>query len=313
MRIVVIGTGGMGGYYGGLLSKAGQDVTFVARGQHLEAIRNNGLQVKSIHGDFNVAPASATDDPASLPNPDLILFCTKTYGTEQAAAQVKPIVGKETTVLSLQNGIDAAERIGEVIGMEHMIAGATWISSAVESPGVIRQMSEFRRVVIGELNGATTPRTQAIYEALKAAGITAELSNNILKVMWTKFVFIAAASSFGSLTRLPIGEYRSVPETRALITQLLEEVSAVARREGIELDADAVEKTLMFIDNNGPKIKPSMQVDVEAGRRTEIESLIGVVGRKGRELGIETPVADMLYATLLPVDLKARTKAQAGG
>jgi 2-dehydropantoate 2-reductase len=312
MRIVVMGTGGMGGYYGGLLSKAGQDVTFVARGQHLDAIRNNGLQVKSIHGDFIVSPANANDDPASLPTPDLILFCTKTYHTEEAAAQIKPIVGKDTTVLSLQNGIDAAERIGQVVGMEHMVAGATWISSAVESPGVIRQMSEFRRVVIGELNGATTPRIQAIYEALKAAGITAELSNNILKVMWTKFVFIAAASSFGSLTRLPIGEYRSVPETRALITQLIEEVSAVARREGIELDADVVEKTLQFIDNNGPKIKPSMQLDVEAGRRTEIESLIGVVGRRGRELGIETPVADMLYAVLLPVDLKARTNAPAG-
>jgi 2-dehydropantoate 2-reductase len=312
MRIVVMGTGGMGGYYGGLLSKAGQDVTFIARGQHLEAILNNGLQVKSIHGDFIVAPASATDDPARLPTPDLILFCTKTYGTEQAAAQLKPIVGKDTTVLSLQNGIDAAERIGEVVGMEHMVAGATWISSAVESPGVIRQMSEFRRVVIGELNGATTPRIQAIYEALKAAGIAAELSNNILKVMWTKFVFIAAASSFGSLTRLPIGEYRSVPETRALITRLLEEVSAVARREGIELDADVVEKTLQFIDSNGPKIKPSMQLDVEAGRRTEIDSLIGVVGRRGRELGIETPVVNMLYAVLLPVDLKARTNASAG-
>ncbi len=126
--------------------------------------------------------------------------------------------------------------------------------------------------------------------------------------MWTKFVFIAAASSFGSLTRLPIGEYRSVPETRAVIIRLLREVEAVARRQGIGLDSDVVEKTLTFMDNNGPKIKPSMQLDVEAGRRTEIESLIGVVGRKGRELGVETPVADMLYGLLLPVDLRGREK-----
>ncbi len=309
MRIVVMGTGGMGGYYGGLLSRAGHDVTFVARGEHLAAIRKNGLQVKSIHGDFVISPARATDYPASIPTPDLILFCTKTYGTDQAAAELQPIVGDETTVLSLQNGIDAPDRIGKILGMEHMIAGATWISSAVESPGVIRQMSDFRRVVIGELNGESTPRIQAIYEALKASGITAELSDNILKVMWTKFVFIAAAGSFGSLTRLPIGEYRSVPETRMLVTQLLREVEAVARRQGIDLDADVVEKTMAFIDSNGPKIKPSMQLDVEAGRRTEIESLIGVVGRKGRELGVETPVADMLYATLLPVDLKARANS----
>ena len=308
MKIVVMGTGGAGGYYGGLLSKQGHDVTFIARGEHLAAIRKNGLQVKSIHGDFMVSPANATDDPSSVGTPDLILFLTKTYGTDEAVQKIKPIAGKDTAVLSLQNGIDAADRIGLVIGKEHMIAGATWISSAIEAPGVIKQMSEFRRVVIGELDGRNTPRAQAIFQAFKDTGITAELSDNILKVLWTKFVFISAASSFGSLTRLPIGGYRGVPETRALIVQLLREVEAVARRQGIELDADVVEKTLLFIDNNGPKIKPSMQLDVESGHRTEIESMIGVIGRKGRELGVPTPVADALYALLLPVDLSARDK-----
>jgi len=308
MKIVVMGTGGAGGYYGGLLSKLGHDVTFIARGEHLAAIRKNGLQVKSIHGDFTVSPANATDDPSSVGAPELILFLTKTYGTDEAVQKIKPIAGKETAVLSLQNGIDAADRIGLVIGKEHMIAGATWISSAIEAPGVIKQMSEFRRVVIGELDGRNTPRVQAIFQAFKDTGITAELSDNILKVLWTKFVFISAASSFGSLTRLPIGGYRAVPETRALIVQLLREVEAVARRQGIELDADVVEKTLLFIDNSGPKIKPSMQLDVECGHRTEIESMIGVIGRKGRELGVPTPVADALYALLLPVDLSAREK-----
>ena len=226
MRIVIMGTGGMGGYYGGLLARQGNDVTFVARGAHLEAIQKTGLQVKSIHGDFTISPAKATDDPAALETPELILFCTKTYGTDEAVQKIRPIVGKETTVLSLQNGIDAAERIGKVIGMEHMIAGATWISSAVEAPGVIKQVSEFRRVVIGELNGQRTQRVEAIHEAFQATGITAELSEDVLKVMWTKFVFIAAASSFGSLTRLPIGDYRSVPETRAGIIRLLREVEA---------------------------------------------------------------------------------------
>ncbi|HTP00994.1 MAG TPA: ketopantoate reductase family protein [Anaerolineales bacterium] len=311
MHIVIMGTGGMGGYYGGLLSRAGNDVTFIARGAHLAAIQQNGLQVRSVHGDFVVSPAHATDDVAGVPSPDLILFCVKTYHTDEAAAAVRPIVGPHTTVLSLQNGIDAPERIGRVVGMEHMIAGATWISSAVEAPGVIHQFSQFRRIVIGELNARRTPRVEAAYETLKQAGIEAELSDDILKIMWTKFVFIAAASSFGSLTRLPIGEYRSVPETRFVIMALLREVEAVARRQGIRLDADVVDKTMTFIDNNGPKIKPSMQVDVEAGRRTEIESIIGVVGRRGRELGVSTPVADVLYASLLPVDLKARAAAEA--
>lgn len=308
MNILVLGSGGVGGYYGGLLSKQGHDVTFIARGEHLKAIQASGLQVKSIHGDFTVSPARATDDPASVAEPDLILFCVKTYSTDEGVQAIKPVVGKDTTVLSLQNGIDAPERIGKALGMEHMIGGATWISSAVASPGLIKQMSEFRRVVIGELNGQKTPRVEAIYQAFKDTGITAELSEDILKVMWSKFVFITAASSFGSLTRLPIGAYRSVPETRALITQLLGEADAVARRQGVDLDADIIQKTMAFIDNNGPNIKPSMQLDVEAGRRTELDSLVGVVGRKGRELGVPTPLADAIYALLLPVDLQAREK-----
>lgn len=308
MNILVLGSGGVGGYYGGLLSKQGHDVTFIARGEHLKAIQASGLQVKSIHGDFTVSPARATDDPASVAEPDLILFCVKTYSTDEGVRAIKPVVGRDTTVLSLQNGIDAPERIGKALGMEHMIGGATWISSAVASPGLIKQMSEFRRVVIGELNGQKTPRVEAIYQAFKDTGITAELSEDILKVMWSKFVFITAASSFGSLTRLPIGAYRSVPETRALITQLLGEADAVARRQGVDLDADIIQKTMAFIDNNGPNIKPSMQLDVEAGRRTELDSLVGVVGRKGRELGVPTPLADAIYALLLPVDLQAREK-----
>ena len=235
MKIMVMGTGGMGGYYGGLLSQKGHEVTFIARGEHLATIQKNGLQVTSIHGDFTVSPANATDDPTQAGTPDLILFCTKTYSTDEGVKKIKPIVGANTTVLSLQNGIDAAERIGKVVGMEHMIGGATWISSAVTGPGVIKQVSEFRRVVIGELNGKRTPRVEAIHEAFHQSGITAEISENILGVMWTKFIFISAASSFGSLTRLPIGGYRGVPETRVLIMQLVREVEALARPRAFSL------------------------------------------------------------------------------
>jgi len=306
MKILVMGTGGVGGYYGGLLAKEGNDVTFISRGAHLYAIRHEGLKVKSIHGDFTISPANATDNPANVGTVDLILFCVKTYHTDEAAEAIRTAVGPQTAVLSLQNGVDAAERIGKLIGMDHVLGGATWLSSAVEAPGVIRQVSQFRRIVLGELDGSQSERIQSTYEVLKNTGITVELSENILKVLWPKFVFISAASSLGSLTRLPMGEYRDIPETRAMITSLMREVEALARAQGIRLDENVVQQCLAFIDGAAPHIKASMQLDVEGGRRTEIESMIGVIGRKARDLGLATPVADLVYASLLPIELKAR-------
>ena len=300
-----MGSGGLGAYYGGLLAQQGHEVIFVARGAHLDAIRAGGLHVKSIFGDFDIVPARAVADPAEAGPVEFILFSTKNYDTETAARAIRPAVGPATTVLSLQNGIDAAERIGAEIGMEHMLAGASWISSAVITPGVIRHISQFRRIVMGELDGSRSARLEAIYEALKATGATVELSDDIRKVLWTKFVFISASSSLGSLTRLPIGDYRDVAEARALMTGLMKEVEAVARALGVRLDDDVIEKTQDFVDKSAPHIKPSMQLDVESGRRTEIESMIGVIGRKGREAGVATPIADFVYAALLPVDRKA--------
>src|SRR5688572_29059603 len=301
-----MGTGGVGGYYGGLLAKDGNDVTFISRGAHLYAIRHEGLKVKSVHGDFAVSPANATEHPAKVGPVDLILFCVKTYNTDEAAEAIQSAVGPQTVVLSLQNGIDAADRIGKVVGMDHVLGGATWLSSAVEAPGVIKQVSEFRRIVFGELDGTRSPRILSIYEVLQKTGITVEVSEDILKVLWTKFVFISAASSLGSLTRLPMGDYRSVPATRVMIASLMREVETLARAQGTVLDEDVVQRSLEFMDNAGPHSKASMQVDVETGHRTEIESMIGVIGRKGRELGVPTPVADFVYASLLPIELKAR-------
>ena len=308
MKILVMGTGGVGGYYGGLLAQQGNEVTFISRGAHLYAIRHEGLKVKSVHGDFTVFPANATEDPAKVEPVDLILFCVKTYNTDEAAEAILPVIGTQTAVLSLQNGVDAAERIGKVVGMDHVIGGAAWLSSAVEAPGIIKQISEFRRIVYGELAGGRSERIQSIFEVLKNTGITVEISENIQKILWTKFVFIAAASSMGSLTRLPMGDYRSVPETRRLLSSIMQEVEAVAHAQGITLDADVVQKSLAFTDNAAPHIKPSMQLDVESGRRTELESMVGVIGRKGRELGIPTPVADFVYDSLLPIELKARNE-----
>jgi len=305
MKIAIMGTGGVGGYYGGLLAQKGHDVNFIARGEHLKAIQENGLQVKSIFGDFHIQPAQAADDLAQIGPVDLVVFCTKTYSIDKAAEQIKPLVGDNTTVLPLENGIDAAERIGAVVGMQHLLGGATWISSAVAAPGIIKQVSQFRRVVLGELDGQVTARAQMVHKAFEETGITAELSENILKILWTKFVFISMASSLGSLTRLTIGQYRSVLETRVMMNSLMKEVEAVARAQGVELDEDVVQKSMDFTDNASPQIKPSMQLDVEAGRRSEIEAMIGVIGRKGREVDVPTPVADMVYAALLPGEIAA--------
>jgi len=305
MKIMIMGSGGVGSYYGGLLAKQGNDVTFIARGAHLQALRTNGLQVKSVHGDFAIIPAQATDSPAEVSAVDLILFCVKTYDTDDAAKAIQPAVSPQTAIISLQNGVDAVERIGKVVGVEHVLGGVTQISSAIEAPGVVRQVSQFRRIILGELDGSISARAQSIEKTLKETGVTVEITQNIFKALWTKLVFISAASGLGSLTRLPMGDYRSVPETRAMIVSLMKEVETVARAQGIALDADVVKKSLDFIDAAAPQIKASMQLDVEAGRRTELESIIGVIGRKGRELGVPTPTADAINAALLPVNLKA--------
>lgn len=306
MKIAVMGSGGIGGYYGGLLAQVGHDVTLIARGAQLAALSEHGLQIKSVHGDFTIAPVQATGTPAEIGIVDLVLVCVKTPDTDLAAQAIRPIVGPATIVMSLQNGIDAAERLGAVVGAEHIVVGVTWISSAVESPGVIRQFSQIRRIVLGELDGRITARAQALVQAFDGTGVMVEVTDAILKVMWTKFVFIAAISGVGSLTRLEIGDYRAVPETRALLVDLMREVEAVAHAGGVTLDDNVVDQALALVDGFAADTRSSMQRDVEAGRRSELESMIGVVGRKGRELGIVTPVADMVYAALLPIELKAR-------
>lgn len=305
MRIAIMGSGGVGGYYGGLLAKAGQELTFIARGAHLQAIRDKGLHVKSVHGDFTVSPVKATDRPGEIGAVDLVLVATKTYHTEEAARAIKPLIGDNTVVISLQNGIDAAERIGSAVGMERMLGGATWLSAAIEAPGRIGQYSQFRRIALGELDGRITPRAQAVASAFATTPAVVELVPNIRQMLWTKFVFISAISALGGLTRVSMGEYRHVPEAREVLAQAMAEVAAVAQACGVALDADIVAKTLSFIDAAAPDMRPSMQRDLEAGRMSELESLIGVVVRLGRERGVPTPVMRLAYALLKPAHLKA--------
>jgi len=305
IKIAIVGAGGVGGYYGGLLAHHGHRVSMIARGAHLAAMRANGLQVRSVHGDFSVNTVQATDRPEDVGPVDWVLFCVKATDTEVAAEAMRPMVGPRTTVASLQNGVDAAQRIGRIVGMEHTVGGATWIASAVEAPGTIRQLSGFRRVVLGELDGEATSRVRAMVAALQACGVTAEISTDIRRVLWTKMVFIAPFSAVGSLTRLPVGRYRHIPETRWLMVNLMHEVAAVARADGAALDDDVVSRTLELLDSTAAEVKPSMQRDVESGRPSEVESLVGVIGRLGRERGVPTPAMDLVYAALRPAALQS--------
>jgi len=309
MRIVMVGSGGLGGYYGGLLALTGHEVTFLARGAHLAALREKGLRVKSVHGDFHVPAVRATSDPAEAGVADLVLVCVKTPALDAAARTARAMVGPDTVVMGLQNGIDAAERIGAAVGMDRVLGAVTWIAANIEAPGVIRQVSTFRRIVLGELDGRDTPRLRRTVEALRRMDITVESTDTIRKVMWTKFAFIAGFSGAGAVTRLEVGDYRAVPETRAMMTRLMREVEALARASAVDLDRDVVDQALAVIDDAASSMKTSMQRDVEAGRPSELESMIGVITRKGRELGVATPTADLLYAALLPLELKAQRNA----
>ncbi|MFQ6016348.1 MAG: 2-dehydropantoate 2-reductase [Anaerolineae bacterium] len=306
MKIAIMGTGGVGGYYGGLLAKAGEDVTFIARGEHLRAIRERGLQVKSIHGDFTISPARATDDPAEVGPVELVLFCVKTYHTDEAGPAIVPMVGEDTTVLSLQNGIDNQEKLARFVEEKAVLGGATWIESAISEPGVIRQGSQFRRIAFGELDGSVTPRAERILETLQKTGADVTLSTEIMKVLWTKFLFICGISGITSVTRSPVADVLNCPETRELFIEAMREIENLARVKGIQLDEDAVEKSLALIEGAPPTLKSSMQRDLERGSRLELEALNGTVVRLGQELGVPTPVNRCIYACLKLHDDKAR-------
>lgn len=256
-------------------------------------------------GDFTIAPCQATDQPARVGSVGLVVVAVKTYHLEEVAHTIQPLVNPETVILPLQNGVDAAEQIGAILGMQHMLGGVTWISSAIEAPGLIRQYSQFCRIVLGELDGRQTPRLQEIHNVLQSSGVKIEMSEDIQKVMWTKMAFIASVSAVGSLTRVCIDQFRHVPETRAVLAAIIAEVAAIAAAKGVHLDTDIVQTTLNFTDIAAPGIKPSMQRDVEAGRTSELEALIGVIVRLGAELGVPTPVTSTTYALLKPGALQA--------
>jgi 2-dehydropantoate 2-reductase len=306
LRIAVMGSGGVGGYFGGLLAHAGEDVTFIARGEHLRVLQTRGLRVESVHGDFEILPAQATDSPSEVGRADLVLFATKTYQLEEAAKTIRPVLGPRTAVVPLLNGVDAAERLTAILGPEPVLGGLCYVGSYVAAPGVIKQISQFRRVIVGETDGRITPRLEAIVAAFARAGAVAEATADIAKALWTKFAFIAPFSGVGAVARVPAGEITGCPETRALLEQAMREVEGVARAHGVSLDPNVVPTTMAFCDAMAPAQTASMQRDVLEGKPSELESIIGIMVRLGEELVVPVPAFRFLYAALLPQERRAR-------
>ncbi len=298
LKIAVMGSGGVGGYFGGRLAQAGEDVAFIARGPHLDALRGGGLKVESPLGDFTVAPIRATDDPSEVGPVDIVLFAVKLYDTDTAAEQARPLIGPDTAVVSLQNGVEGVEVLRRVFGERHVMGGVAHIAAVIAAPGVIRHGGRMAHLTFGELDGRESERVAALLAACGRAGIEAVASTDISRDMWTKFVFLSAFSAVTSVTRRSIGPILRDPDTRALYEAALGETVAVARARGVKLADDAVAEVLAFTDGLDPGMKSSMLGDLERGKRLELHHLSGAVVRLGRELGVPTPVHGFVVVAL---------------
>jgi 2-dehydropantoate 2-reductase len=306
MRIAALGAGAVGGYFGGRLAQAGHDVTFIARGAHLTAIRNAGLRVDSIAGDFVVAPAQATDDPAGVGFVDFVILAVKTWQLGDAARALRPLVGPHTAVLPLLNGVEAADELTAVLGVDHVLAGMCRIITTIEGPGHIRHSGAVPFVALGELDNTVSDRVRRLHGALVGAGVGAEIAADIHVAVWEKFMFIATMSGIGAVTRAPIGEWLNLPHTRRMAEAALQEVVAVGRAHGVALPDASVADTLAFMDGVPPSATASMQRDIMAGRPSELEAQSGAVVRLGAQVGVPTPVHSFLYHSLLPKERAAR-------
>jgi 2-dehydropantoate 2-reductase len=313
MRIAVFGAGAVGGYFGGRLAQAGEDVVLIARGAHLKAMQSQGLRVESIEGDFTVDPVEATDDPGAAGVVDAVLVAVKAWQVPQAARDMRPMVGPETFVVPLENGVEAPSQLAAILGEEHgsdvraVLGGLCRIISTLAEPGHIRHTGISPTITFGELDGRRSERVDRLYEAFqKAKGVTPTIPPDIRAAIWEKFLFIAALSGIGAVTRAPVGVLRSLPETRGMLEEAMEEILAVAHARDIPLPRETMAETMAFIDGLPPDGTASMQRDVIAGRPSELESQNGAVVRLGGEAGVETPLHAFIYRSLLPQELQAQ-------
>jgi 2-dehydropantoate 2-reductase len=300
MRIAVVGAGGVGGGFGAALAKAGADVTFVARGAHLQAMRDKGLRLEGGRGDMHIVPTQASDDPAAVGPVDIVLFCVKMWDVESAGERIKPLIGRDTAVIPLQNGIDAAERLTPILGPNAVMGGVAQISASIVAPGVIRQVGTFMRIIFGELDGKRSPRAEAFLALAKSANFETVLSDQIVTELWLKFILLATNASVLALARRPVGELRDDPDMRPHFIAAYQEVIDVGRASGASLPADTLERMLNFNRTAPPTMKPSMALDLERGNRIELPWLGGKVVEMGRKLGVPTPTHSLMHAALKP-------------
>jgi 2-dehydropantoate 2-reductase len=307
MRFAVIGVGGAGGYFGARLAEAGHDVTFVARGDHLAAIRASGLRIDSVNGDAVVTSARATDDPREVGVVDYIILGVKAWQVLDAARAARPLVGPSTAVLPLQNGVEAPEQIAEALGREHALGGTAKLISFRVGPGHIKHAGAPPTLEIGELDGTSSTRVEALRQAFaQSKGVTAVISADIRAALWAKFLFIASWSGVGAVTRAGVGMIRSVSETRRLLESAMQEIEQVARANQIRLSPTVVAGALGYIDSLPPDGTPSMQRDIAEGKPSELESLSGAISRFGAKAGVPTPTNTFLYHALLLLERRAR-------
>jgi 2-dehydropantoate 2-reductase len=299
MKIVVMATGGVGGYYGARLAAGGHDVYFIARGAHLAALRSNGLKLISANGDLHLPSVRATDEPATVGTADIVIFAVKQYDTETAAKLVVPVIGEETAVISIQNGMDPRESLKSIVGRDHVLGGTTYITGAkVISPGTITHTGTIARLVFGEYDGSVSLRGERFLDACKTAGIDALYSADIGKEMWAKFALLSAFSGVSSMLRKAAGPIMSDPDTRQLLKDAIAETVAVAKAKGIDLGDDYVARHGDFYGSIPPDTKSSMLMDLENGRRIELNWLSGAVAQFGDELGVPTPTHHAIYGAL---------------
>jgi 2-dehydropantoate 2-reductase len=300
MRIAVMGSGGVGGYFGAKLAQAGHDVTFVARGAHLAAMRGGGLRIESAGGDIVLPRVSATDDPASLGSVDVVMFCVKLWDVERAAAQVAPLVSRGGVVIPFQNGIDSPSILARVLGDERVLGGVAYIAASIRAPGVIAHVGSMARLRVGAFGTGLAGNAQRFVAACTAGGIEAELADDIRRALWEKFVFLNALSGLTCLARQPLGVVRSDPDLRATFVAAMRETVAVAAAQGVELGGDFTARQLRALDGLPAEMRASMLHDLAAGRRLEAPWLAGRVVELARQAGLEAPVNATVYAALKP-------------
>ena len=306
MRVAVVGAGGVGGYFGGRLAQSGVDVVFLVRGKTLEAMRTRGLRVESIAGDFTLPRVNATDDPASAGKADVILVTVKSWQIARALEGLESMLDATGAVIPLENGMTAPEEIARLLGHDHAMGGLCGIVSFVVEPGHIRHVAVEPQIMFGELDNRRSDRALRIARLFTDAGIRAEVPADIHRAMWMKFLFIAPYSAIGATTRVPIGMWRAMPESRALAHRLIAEILAVAAARGAALPTDAEQRTMERYDGLAAEATPSLQRDVMESKPSELEAQLGAVVRMGRQAGVATPLFETLYAALLPQERRAR-------